>query len=211
MRWLWIKRTVVLLGSVVFWTFLAVREILDWAGRAATVEEAAGREDLPKMLEWVLSAPSWISGGSAIILTVLLVYLCWPRRMILPVASIDGTSGSQAPAQLPQSNIPVTANIRLFYRPGDHQPDCLGKDNIHRWYSLGVGIALTKEGGGVENREVCTTVFLVFDRPLTVGTLTVRFLGACQPRYETKDFGPRHAVIVINGTPDNLTVEIGAH
>jgi len=96
--------------------------------------------------------------------------------------------------------------IRLHYREGDHSPDLLSQENIFRYYSLRLGIEGIRSDGTMIQHLV-NALFLVYDRPITHGSIRVR-AGRHVIHYEVKDFGARHAVICFDDIKTDMVLDV---
>ena len=85
------------------------------------------------------------------------------------------------------------ASLRLHIYGDNRLPDRISADNVWRWFYIHeVMVVLNQDGS--RNAEILTaTLFISFDAPVSVGTLTIR---SDKPlaRYEVKEFNNRFAI-----------------
>jgi hypothetical protein len=140
----------------------------------------------------------------------------WPLVvMIILVVLNAGFAGvtvySRQEMQSPASGIPT--ELHLEFHNGQ-QPHAVEKRNISHWDALNVEMAaeVRNPAGklvGTQTKRVWI-VFLVFDRPITVGEVRVRRIEGAQllTSYEVKDRTDRSAVIYFQGDIAQVTLAI---
>jgi hypothetical protein len=86
------------------------------------------------------------------------------------------------------------AALRLHIYGDTRLPERLSFSNVWRWYYLQDVLVLMNQDGTKNQQLVSSKLFLTFDQPVSVGTLTVR---ADKPlsRYEVKEFNNRFAIV----------------
>jgi hypothetical protein len=101
------------------------------------------------------------------------------------------------------------AQLRLHVYGDTRLPDRLAAENVWRWYYMHEMLLMMNQDGS-KNREILTSkLFISFDQPVSVGTMTVR---ADKPlaHYEVKEFNNRFAIIAFpEAIPEcNLDIEV---
>jgi len=87
--------------------------------------------------------------------------------------------------------------LSLRFSGGTETPLPEEVKNIYRWYTLQFITIVPNANIGKENESRIWTIFLVFDEEVNPKRLGISSEGFTMPRHEVKDFGPRHAIIVI--------------
>ena len=103
------------------------------------------------------------------------------------------------------------AQLRLHVYSDNRMPDRLNATNIWRWFYLADVLVMMNQDGA-KNREMLTAkLFVTFDQPVGVGTMTVR-ADKPIPHYEVKEFNNRFAIIAFQESlPEcNLEIEVSA-
>jgi hypothetical protein len=143
-----------------------------------------------------VSVPPWaVTGGTAG--GILLVGLA--AGLFLP------SGRTQAPKFSPK------ARLQLHVYADERMPSRITADNIWRWYTLRTLIKGLAPSGQEHDVVNLTTLFVTFDTPVFVGTLTVSSPDVRLPIHEVKEFNPRFAIIVFSGQIPEGTLEISAH
>lgn len=107
-----------------------------------------------------------------------------------------------APVKLSES-----AELRIHVY-GDHRvPDRIGASNIWRWYFLQDFVQFLNQDGSKHSEQMSAKLFISFDNPVLVGTLTVKADKAL-PVHEVKEFNNRFAIIVFAGAVPECNVTI---
>jgi hypothetical protein len=111
-------------------------------------------------------------------------------------------------APIPQSGaLAERASLRLHVYGDIRTPDRLAAANIWRWFYMHDVIVMMNQDG-TKNREILTSkLFISFDHPVGVGTITVR---ADKPLalYEVKEFNNRFAIIAFHEAVPECNLEI---
>ncbi|HEX4183949.1 MAG TPA: hypothetical protein VHY34_11895 [Caulobacteraceae bacterium] len=95
-------------------------------------------------------------------------------------------------AQVPRSE------LQLHFYGDARFPAKLSADNIWRWYLLRVSnIAVVN--GQLAQAESGPIIFINFDKPIFVGTMTVESPDSTLPAYDVKEFNRRFAIISFSG------------
>ena len=103
------------------------------------------------------------------------------------------------------------AELRLHMYGDDRQPTRISATNIWRWYSLrNIVMEIDAQTGQYRERAVTTILIVSFDVPVRVGTLEVHSPDTRLPRYETKEFNNRFAIITFSDNLSAGTLEIRA-
>jgi hypothetical protein len=101
------------------------------------------------------------------------------------------------------------AQLRLHVYGDTRLPDRLAAANIWRWYYMHEVLVMMNQDGS-KNREILTSkLFISFDQPVSVGTMTVR-ADKPLPHYEVKEFNNRFAIIAfLEAVPEcNLEIDV---
>ncbi len=101
------------------------------------------------------------------------------------------------------------ASLRMHVYGDSRLPDKLSATNIWRWFYMNDVLVMMNQDG-TKNREIVTSkLFISFDQPVGVGTMTVR---SDKPltHYEVKEFNNRFAIIAFQESlPEcNLDIEV---
>lgn len=128
----------------------------------------------------------WLAAGLVVFFTATLslIYKLWQR--------LEQPSGIE---------LEDKAELRLLFREGENDPERVSHVNIWRWFWLrNIFVGINKETG--EKREqVISNLFVVFDKPMKIGSLTLSSPDFDLPRHEVKEFRERFAVIAFHGVP----------
>jgi hypothetical protein len=101
------------------------------------------------------------------------------------------------------------AHLRLHVYGDTRLPDRLATANVWRWYYMHEVLVMMNQDGS-KNREILTSkLFISFDQPVSVGTMTVR-ADKPLPHYEVKEFNNRFAIIAfLEAVPEcNLEIDV---
>ncbi len=107
---------------------------------------------------------------------------------------------------------PIPTSVRLQFHPNSIIPTSVHVENIWYWYTLcnmfTANEAPTKKNpsGNKITLKICS-VFIVFDKPVSVKQILVDGNGAVLPLVEVKNSGPRHAVITISGDVGSAIID----
>ena len=99
-----------------------------------------------------------------------------------------------------------TAELHLRYFQGNAVPQAVSSQNVWRFYSLLNTLGIVTSSGVVEGHS--TNIFIVFDKPVKVGTLVLSSADYVLPRYEVKELNNRFAVISMFETPPQGVLDI---
>lgn len=195
-----LARLASLVGAILFWAWFVTQRIFSAIGATTVGEDwdLLVTEKVPTALGWLFSTPWYVPAGCAIALTAFLIWLSWPRKPEAnkpdPVVAADNAPTRAA--------VPTSISIRFT---GQGHAECLGEENIFRWFVVPLEHRYTDTGTG--ERKVFSNhfVFLVFDKPVPALQVTYDLSGDDPPFCEVKDFGNRH-VILASHRPLNLRV-----
>lgn len=101
------------------------------------------------------------------------------------------------------------AHLKLHIYADTRLPDRLHAANIWRWYYMHEVLVMMNPDGS-KNRELLTSkLFISFDQPVSVGTMTVR-ADKPLPNYEVKEFNNRFAIIAfLEAVPEcSMDIEV---
>lgn len=87
------------------------------------------------------------------------------------------------------------ASLRLHLYTDMRTPDRLSASNIWRWFYLKDVIVAHKPDGSKDREIITSKLFISFDQPIAVGTLSIRSDKPLPP-HEVKEFNNRFAIIV---------------
>lgn len=103
---------------------------------------------------------------------------------------------------------PGSTLIRIQTYSDARLPTRRQQENVWRWYTMSNQIRGI-DGAGVEvNLAFQFILFLVFETPVAVGQILVSSPDMALPSHEVKDSGPRHAIIVFNGSVGAGEIEV---
>ena len=91
------------------------------------------------------------------------------------------------------------ASLTLRFFGDMRAPERLAYDNVFRWYYLRNMIVVVEKITGKQESHLIGNLFLTFENPVIIGTLTVTSPDMKLPTYEVKDFNPRSAVVAFTG------------
>jgi hypothetical protein len=111
------------------------------------------------------------------------------------------------------SAVPRTAvlkersELRLHVYGDTRLPERLSADNIWRWFYMHDVLVMLNQDGSKKSEILTSKLFISFDQPVSVGTLTVK---SDKPlaRYEVKEFNNRFAIIHFGEAPVESNIEI---
>ena len=101
------------------------------------------------------------------------------------------------------------AALRLHVYGNSRLPDRLSATNVWRWFCLNDILVMMKQDGTKDQEIITSKLFVSFDQPVGVGTMTVRSDKPLS-HYEVKEFNNRFAIIVF-GEPlpaCNIDIEV---
>ena len=77
-----VARALTLLGAFVFYGWAILKFVLDWVGRSTVIDDYNQLVDrLPLIVAWLVRTTPWrVPSLLALVLTVFLIWLSWPRR-----------------------------------------------------------------------------------------------------------------------------------
>ncbi len=108
------------------------------------------------------------------------------------------------------SDIP-TSLLLQYNAPGAY-PLEVGMTNIKYWYTFHQDfIEIDSKTGQQSLKARIWTVFLVFEKPVSIRQFRVEAGGAGLPTYEIKAQSPWHAVIVFSGEVSGVIVNFRVH
>lgn len=100
------------------------------------------------------------------------------------------------------------AKLRLLFRDGHDAPERISHENIWYWYDLkNIFVGENKETGE-RSESPLHNLFLVFDAPVTGGSVRVTSPDCVLPRYEVKELRQRFLIVVFGGHIPSGTLEI---
>lgn len=88
-----------------------------------------------------------------------------------------------------------TAELSLRAFGDGRTPVAISSTNVWRWYHLQNILVAIEKDTGKRAEHALTNLFVNFEKPVRVGTLTVTSPDAQLPRLEVKEFNNRFAVI----------------
>ena len=135
----------------------------------------------------------WLAAGLVVFFTATfsLIYKLWQR--------LEQPSGA---------GLEDKAELRLLFREGENDPERISHVNIWRWYWLrNIFMRIDKETGK-KQEHVIPNLFIVFDKPMRIGSLTLNSPDFDLPRHEVKEFRERFAIIAFNDVPSPGVLEI---
>ena len=196
-------------GALLFWgigaLYIGARAMLNFIGYTTAFDDAELlQRRLPGWLSWIFSTPWWVPTVLMVALTAFVVWACWPRRTVR-ILKPEEAAAEGISLPLPATQFANRSAIRLHYRE-DHTPELLSQENIFRYYSLSTEI-ISIQPDGTEKPFMVSVLFLVYDCPVRHGNIRIGFRGQLF-KYETKDFGSRHAIIWFSDILRNVTVEV---
>jgi hypothetical protein len=99
------------------------------------------------------------------------------------------------------------AELRLHIYGDNRLPDRLSGVNIWRWYYMHEVLVMLNQDGAERSKILTSKLFISFDQPVNIGTLTVR---SDKPltRYEIKEFNNRFAIIHFGEAPIESNIDI---
>ena len=103
---------------------------------------------------------------------------------------------------------PVNTMIRIQTYSDTRLPTRRQHENIWRWYSMSNHIRGRSADGDETDLAFQFILFLVFETPISVGQILVSSPDIHLPSHEVKDSGPRHAIIVFNGSVGAGEIEV---
>lgn len=106
--------------------------------------------------------------------------------------------------------VPIQTSLRLQFSPRDYNPICLSIENISRWYVLCnvlVAVEPTENSHPRKAETKIWNIFIVFEKEIPLKQMVFDTHGVHTAVLETKDRGPRHAVIGIVGEIGGATVD----
>lgn len=109
----------------------------------------------------------------------------------------------------PQDVMVNNASLKLHVYSDGRVPTRLGFSNVWRWYVLTNFIMkIDAVSNKLSQEPMSTILFISFDHPVHVGTLTVSSPDTKLPSHETKEFNSRFAIIVFMGLLPDGTVNV---
>jgi hypothetical protein len=109
----------------------------------------------------------------------------------------------------PRAELVDRAELVLHSYGDDRTPTRVSDNNIWRWYILRVAaVFIEAETGRTERRSLPTSLYVTFDQPVRVGTLTISADDFKLPLHEVKEFNNRFAIIVFDGELPTGTLRI---
>jgi hypothetical protein len=99
------------------------------------------------------------------------------------------------------------AALRLHIYGDTRLPDRLASTNVWRWFYLNDVLVMMKQDGAKDQKIVTSKLFISFDQPVSVGTMTVRSDKPLS-HYEVKEFNNRFAIIVFGDSLPECNVDI---
>src|SRR3954452_7317189 len=116
------------------------------------------------------------------------------------------TLAARIPNESP-AGLKERANLRLHLYSDTRLPDRLSADNIWRWFYMHEVLVILNQDGTKKSEIITSALFISFDQPVSVGTLTIR---SDKPlaQYEVKEFNNRFAIIHFGEAPMESNIEI---
>jgi hypothetical protein len=114
---------------------------------------------------------------------------------------------AEASSTTKASGLADRASLRLHMYGDTRQPDRLSYSNIWRWYHLADVLTVINQNGTKDRELIRSKLFISFDQPVIVGTMTVR-ADRPLPPYEVKEFNNRFAIIVFGEQLPECNVDI---
>jgi hypothetical protein len=114
---------------------------------------------------------------------------------------------SEASAVPARGDLKERAELRLHIYGDNRLPERLSAENIWRWFYMQDSLVMLNQDG-TKNIELLTSkLFISFDQPVSVGTLTIR---SDKPlaHYEVKEFTNRFAIIHFGEVPIDSNIQI---
>jgi hypothetical protein len=154
-----------------------------------------------------------------IVIVILIVGLVWTamswaygsiiRRQAAEIKLLERQKSEAAAIPQP-SALKERAELRLHVYGDNRLPDRLSADNIWRWYYMHDLIVMLTPDGAKKREIVTCKLFITFDQPVVVGTMTVT---ADKPleHYEVKEFTNRFAIVTFEQALPECNITIQAH
>jgi hypothetical protein len=152
----------------------------------------------------------WFYFTTGVISCAVLSLIFSTSLVILRFRRGASLSPSLAVAPVAQTLVtPTETRLRLQFNFGNLLPLAIEHINMFRWYTLNFfEIHPDAEGKEATRRVLITTIFLVFETPISIKQFRIDGSGAALPRFEIKDSSNRHAVIVFEGSLEGLILDI---
>jgi hypothetical protein len=99
------------------------------------------------------------------------------------------------------------ASLRLHVYGDTRLPDRLSATNVWRWFYLNDVLVMMKQDGTKDREIVTSKLFISFDQPVGVGTMTVRSDKPLS-HYEVKEFNNRFAIVVFGEALPECNIDI---
>jgi hypothetical protein len=99
------------------------------------------------------------------------------------------------------------ASLRLHVYGDTRLPDRLSATNVWRWFYLNDVLGMMKQDGTKDREIVTSKLFISFDQPVGVGTMTVRSDKPLS-HYEVKEFNNRFAIVVFGEALPECNIDI---
>jgi hypothetical protein len=170
-----------------FWEWLTYSSIGVAAVILAADAALKGSPDVARSMSGLLSNRIWGFAPLALI----------SLSAVLILAAHFGLIGIRAPAETDQA-VP-NAEVSLRFTGDMRAPERLSFNNVYRWYYLRNMIVMIDKNTGQETTRSIGNLFLTFEKPVIVSTLTITSPDMTLPTYEVKDFNARSAVISFSG------------
>ena len=195
--------------SVLFFLWAGFKFVIDWIGRSTAPDDFEQiKEKLPPIFEWLYQTPWYVPAALATILSIAVI---WLNRPFVRVSTISYDEAKQRGIEIPDNvagaeNNAAGAHLRLFFRDGDATPELIAGENVFRYYSLTWINNEIKEDGSIVPVSTVTALWVMYDHPVTKPNVRVR--APIGLRYEIKDSGPRHAIVLFHQLPSNATIVV---